>query len=612
MIEALWPGSAVDAAAPRLHKAAHYARRALGGEPTRSCCATTSSCCCPDARRGRRRRPSSVALGERGARRTARSTPPNGALTLYGGELLPEDLYEPWADGAPRTSLRPLHLDLLRLAGRWEELLAEEPADEEAHLAAGAGHATGATCGRRCASSSGWSRPCAASWAPRRARRPRQLRATGSTRRRPRPRSPRRRAQRRPAGRRRADRRPPSRDAARARDAGRGGGPLVLAGAPGWASPALLDLAVALARQRGWRTGRGSASAVEGPWPYAPVLEALGDLCRQHPALLDGLDDALPRGDRPRAVRRSVTWTGESGHQRLFVAAAELVRLAAAGHGLLLVVDDVHEADEASLRLLHYLARCAATSRCWSLLAHRPAADEARADRSLASLVGPDAAPGSSVPPLVGAARPDGSSARCRPSSTGQPVDQIWEVSGGAAVHRARAGAARRRPERGGEVAGAAGRRARAPSQRVALLGHDRSPPTSSWPWSGVGEDEAYHHLEVALAALVVEPAEAGYRFRHPLVREALLRHDAAARRGARRAARSPERLADLGAPPGRVAHQYLAAGLPRGRCRTSSGRSRPRGRWAPTGTPWPWSTRSGSTPGPRSCRGCWPGAATC
>ncbi len=37
------------------------------------------------------------------------------------------------------------------------------------------------------------------------------------------------------------------------------------------------------------------------------------------------------------------------------------MRLAAAGHGLLLVVDDVHEADEASLRLLHYLARCAVT-----------------------------------------------------------------------------------------------------------------------------------------------------------------------------------------------------------------------------------------------------------
>src|SRR6185437_15431536 len=30
VIDALWPGTAVDDAAPRLHKAAYYARRALG------------------------------------------------------------------------------------------------------------------------------------------------------------------------------------------------------------------------------------------------------------------------------------------------------------------------------------------------------------------------------------------------------------------------------------------------------------------------------------------------------------------------------------------------------------------------------------------------------
>ena len=38
-------------------------------------------------------------------------------------------------------------------------------------------------------------------------------------------------------------------------------------------------------------SARGAASSVEGPWPYAPVLEAFSDLCRRHPALLDGLDD---------------------------------------------------------------------------------------------------------------------------------------------------------------------------------------------------------------------------------------------------------------------------------------------------------------------------------
>ena len=32
VIEALWPRASIEAAGPRLHKAAHYARRALGGD----------------------------------------------------------------------------------------------------------------------------------------------------------------------------------------------------------------------------------------------------------------------------------------------------------------------------------------------------------------------------------------------------------------------------------------------------------------------------------------------------------------------------------------------------------------------------------------------------
>ena len=97
----------------------------------------------------------------------------------------------------------------------------------------------------------------------------------------------------------------------------------------------LLGLAAAHARARGLRVARGAASAVEGPWPYAPVLEAFGDLSRSHPALLDGLDDAY-REELDRALSgRAAPWSGESSHQRLFVAAAELARLAATGHGLL-------------------------------------------------------------------------------------------------------------------------------------------------------------------------------------------------------------------------------------------------------------------------------------
>ena len=186
--------------------------------------------------------------------------------------------------------------------------------------------------------------------------------------------------------------------------AGRGGS-LVMVGPAGVGKSALLDLAVAVARRRGFRAGRGSAAAVEGPWPYAPVLEALGDLCRRHPALLDGLADHY-RAEIDRALSgRELGWSGESGHQRLFVAAAELVRLAAAGHGLLLVVDDVHEADEASMRLLHYLARCAWTEPVLVLLAGRPLAGSP-AEPLVDSLVSRDPGACVAVRPLPPAGDP--------------------------------------------------------------------------------------------------------------------------------------------------------------------------------------------------------------
>ena len=61
---------------------------------------------------------------------------------------------------------------------------------------------------------------------------------------------------------------------------------------------------------------------------------------------------------------------------------------------------------------------------------------------------------------------------------------------------------------------------------------------------SGCPEDEAFDHLDHALAALIVEPASSGYRFRHGLVRDALLDDLPPHRRRRihRDAARAPDR----------------------------------------------------------------------
>ena len=56
----------------------------------------------------------------------------------------------------------------------------------------------------------------------------------------------------------------------------------------------------------GCASGVGAAAALEGAWPYAPVLEALADLCRRYPALLDGLADEY-RSEIEGALRRQLT-----------------------------------------------------------------------------------------------------------------------------------------------------------------------------------------------------------------------------------------------------------------------------------------------------------------
>ena len=198
--------------------------------------------------------------------------------------------------------------DLLRLAGRWEALAAADPADEQAHLARHpAARRTAATGGRRCASSSGWSGRCAASSASRRARRrcacgPSLLAADE-----PAPAAP-------AAGRSWSAGTPSWRrgPAAARRGAPRAAGGCCSSPAPPGSgrpacSPCVEDAAAARAdagRHRAWPPGS------TGAWPYAPVLEALADLCRRHPTLLDGLDDAF-RDEIERALSgRQSGWDG--------------------------------------------------------------------------------------------------------------------------------------------------------------------------------------------------------------------------------------------------------------------------------------------------------------
>src|SRR5262245_29490390 len=131
VVDALWPDVTVEAALPRLHKAAHYARRAIGdvdavvlkGEVVALYPGASLEV---DAVRFEQAADSALA-----------AVPPSpaacGEVLDLAGELLPDDLGERWLD-EPRERLRLRAVELLRGARRWEELLRLDPVDEEAHV----------------------------------------------------------------------------------------------------------------------------------------------------------------------------------------------------------------------------------------------------------------------------------------------------------------------------------------------------------------------------------------------------------------------------------------------------------------------------------------------
>jgi DNA-binding SARP family transcriptional activator/pimeloyl-ACP methyl ester carboxylesterase len=135
-IDALWAELPPEAGAANLYKAAHHARAAMGsreaivllGGQVRLWPGTSVEV---DAER--------FAATAEAALRTGSTDGCARAAAEYDGELLPEDRYEQWVQ-EPRERLRLLYLELLRGAGLWDRLVAEEPTDESAHQALMRGH----------------------------------------------------------------------------------------------------------------------------------------------------------------------------------------------------------------------------------------------------------------------------------------------------------------------------------------------------------------------------------------------------------------------------------------------------------------------------------------
>jgi DNA-binding SARP family transcriptional activator/pimeloyl-ACP methyl ester carboxylesterase len=136
VLDALWPDQPVDVAGPKLHKAAHFVRRAVDDRSAvvlrgEAVLLWPDDDVAVDA--------TGFAAGAEQALRGGGPAALTSALARCGGDLLPDDPYEAWLD-APRAHLRRLRADVLRRLGRWDDLVASDPTDEEAHLAIARAH----------------------------------------------------------------------------------------------------------------------------------------------------------------------------------------------------------------------------------------------------------------------------------------------------------------------------------------------------------------------------------------------------------------------------------------------------------------------------------------
>ena len=601
VIDALWPDTAIDDAGPRLHKAAHFARRTLGDSSALVLSGDTVSlfpgaCVVIDVDEFERSGKQAIAALDRDPEEWAAAA---AAADRWAGELLPDDPYEEWLE-VPRDRLRELHQELLRRSGRWNELAMADPADEQANLArarqlAHSGN-RGAALRQLERLERALRRELGVSPGPAVASLRAELLASDAHE-----------TQRRPArvlfGRdaelRRIDRLIVAASAGEGRT-------LFVSGPAGIGKTAVLRWLDRRAEERGLRVGVGAAAALEGAWPYAPVLEALADLCRRYPALLDGLADEY-RTEIEGALRgSSPEWAGESRHQRLFVSAAELLRLAASGGiapravlrrregtripspsddevgalqrrdprgasaasgaiklgGAVLIVDDAHDADEASLRLLHYLSRAAVGERILIVVAHRPWPLRPAMDAMRRSLIGR----GTSVPLDLGQL-PDEDIRQLASPAVGEDqviLERVVKLAGGnpfAAIELARTAASG--DDRGGPMGALVlrglGDAAISALTKVAVLGAEFN--TDEYvAVAGVGEAQAYALLDEALVGGVIERMAAGYRFQHSLVRDALL-DGLPPHRLLPLHRRAAEALRGLSASPARIGHQLLQAG---------------------------------------------------
>ncbi len=554
VIEALWPHLDPAAGAANLRKAAHHARRALQVADA-VVLDRVSAALFPS----RRVVVDAHDFEHRAAAALVTEDPAQAAAVAgsYAGDLLPGARYEEWAQ-APRAHLQRRLVDLLRHGRQWARLVDVDPTDEPAYvalmreaLASGNRHAAIRWYGRLRSSlarelgvtpdaeATELYEACIAGFAvaePAFIGRQVELALGAAT-----------------------------------LDAAANGetGALVLRGPAGIGKSTLARRVGRRACDEGWQVA--SVTVAEAGGPYAPLGRLVEQLVARNPdvlrtlphrthAVLDTVADVTTPDEHPSGAMT----------RHLVVGALRRLCDGLDGPGVIVVVDDAHHADEATRDVLLRLVGDG-TAGFLAVFAYRPELAGRAFTREIARLQRARRVVEIDVGPLAG--------------------DETEALAVAASAVRPRAGdlarivaAAEGNPLFAIELArsvDATGHLRVAPSaweaistrfldldeatiallQRLAVAGDDLD-AASVVALTGLAEAEAFDLLDTAIAAGVLVVSAAGYRFRHELVRQALVEPVPQHRRIAihRDAAR---RLVERGADPSLIAHHWLQGGRP-------------------------------------------------
>ncbi|MDP3713832.1 MAG: AAA family ATPase [Mycobacteriales bacterium] len=552
VVDALWPTLDVAAGAANLRKAAHHARTVLGDRGVVLRGGQVELL--PDQ---------PVALDvtafEQAAALALRSQDSSAcadAARLYAGDLLPGSPYDEWVSSR-REVLRTRWLELLRRSGDWASLVHADPTDEAAtaglmRVALASSDRHGAlrayarlrsvlerdVGARPGAVVQGLYADCVAGMVPSE---PESL-----------------------VGR---DLELAAAEAALAPARAGSRSALVVRGPGGIGKSALCAALGARAEQAGWRVVRVRASADEGP--FAPFVQAVEVLLGGDRGLLERLP-APTRGLLAELSPLAGPQVGPSGpvtRHQVIGAVRRLLRAAAGGAGTVLVVDDVHWADDDAVEALGHLASSGGPGLL-VVLGYRPEAAGQALQRVVARLARHEASTVVELPPLD-----DGDAAALVTATADGLADDVLlplvrRAQGNPLVLQELARGARDGRSATSVHEAVAARLVdldegtRAMVQRLAVAA-DGLDPAAVLALTGLAEPEAFAVLDAALAAGVLVVRGSSYAFRHDLVRQVLVEQMPPHRRVAvhRDAAR---RLAELGAAPEVVAAHWLSGERPR------------------------------------------------